>query len=275
VNTTAPALRPMGLGDLLDTTFALYRQNFVLFAGVVALLTVPQTLLDMILVLLIPKATSVSATGATIVDTNLAVTAGALSAIRALVGFVFGFLITGALALAVSARYLGRQMAVEDAYAEVGLRSLVSLALASIVAGILIVIGFLFLVIPGVYLIVRWIFIPETVVLERKGAFAALSRSGELVRGSWWRVAGIGLVLFLLTAFLQAALGGIVGAILSLGSGTTGKLVGDAIQGVVRILIYPIELGGLVLLYYDLRIRKEGFDLQQMVKTMETPPYEL
>src|SRR5205085_6541713 len=138
---------------------------------------------------------------------------------------------------------LGRQMAVEDAYAEVGLRSLVSLALASIVAGILIVIGFVFLVIPGVYLIVRWIFIPETVVLERKGAFAALSRSGELVRGSWWRVFGIGLVLFLLTAILQAALGGIVGSLLSLGSGTTGKLAGDAIQGLVRILIYPIQLG--------------------------------
>jgi hypothetical protein len=274
VNSAAPALRPMGLGDLLDTTFALYRKNFVLFAGVVALLTVPQTLLDMILLVLIPKAVSTSPTGVKTVDPGLLAGAIAVGGIRVLVGFVFGFLITGALALAVSARYLGRPMAIEDAYAEVGLRSLVSLALASIVAGILIFIGFVFLIIPGVYLIVRWIFIPEAVVLERRGAFSALSRSGELVRGSWWRIFGIGLVLFILTAVIQAALGGIVGAVLSLGGGTTGGLVGDAVQGIVRILVFPIELGGLVLLYYDLRIRKEGFDMQQMVRGMENAPYQ-
>ena len=46
--STAPTLRPMNLGDILDTTFSLYRQNFALVAGIVAVLTIPETILNLI-----------------------------------------------------------------------------------------------------------------------------------------------------------------------------------------------------------------------------------
>lgn len=149
----------------------------------------------------------------------------------------------------------------------------VILLLASILQAIIVALGFILLVIPGVYLLVRYLFISQAIVLEHKGIGGAFSRSGELVRGSWWRVFGIGLVLFLLVAVIQQAGGGVIVGILSLGRSTTGHLIGDAVNAVVRIIVLPIELGGLTLLYYDLRIRKEGFDLQQMAQTLgRTPP---
>lgn len=48
---TAPRLRPMNLGDILDGTFRIYRANFLTFIGIVALLQVPMIILQLLLTL--------------------------------------------------------------------------------------------------------------------------------------------------------------------------------------------------------------------------------
>ena len=47
---TVRELKPMGYGGILDQTFELYRQNFVLFAGIVALVQIPLALMQTVLV---------------------------------------------------------------------------------------------------------------------------------------------------------------------------------------------------------------------------------
>ena len=62
-------------------------------------------------------------------------------------------------------------------------------AVALAAAGI--ALGFVALIVPGVYLAVRWYFVPQTVVIEGARGPQALSRSGLLVTGFWWRMFGL------------------------------------------------------------------------------------
>ena len=55
-------------------------------------------------------------------------------------------------------------------------------------------VGLAALILPGIYLLIRWFFVAQCVVIEDKRGFDALARSGQLVRGNWWRVFGIVLV---------------------------------------------------------------------------------
>ena len=54
------------------------------------------------------------------------------------------------------------------------------------------------------------------------------------------------------------------------GTGTGGSgLVAVALAGVVQMLIYPLFYCVLTVAYYDLRVRKEGFDLEVLASTLQ------
>jgi hypothetical protein len=209
--------RKMTLGNLLEGAMELYQQNLALFVGVVAVIAIPQAILRFVL-----------GTGS----------GGGLSGL-------LGFILTGALIQVVATRLQGKEITVGEAYSSVGIGTFAMLVVAMILAAIAIVIGFVLLIIPGFYLLIRFLFVSQAIVLERKGIFEAFSRSGELVSGFWWRVFGYAVVLFLLVAVIQ----GFVGAI----SGPAA-----IIAFIVAALIQPFSVGVLTLLYYDLRREKEG-----------------
>jgi hypothetical protein len=169
------------------------------------------------------------------------------------------------MAEAVSARYLGQPMTISGAYEALGSNTLMVLIGASLLAAVATAIGFVLLIIPGIYIGVRLAFVSQAVVLERRGATDSLSRSWNLVAGNWWRVFGIVLVVSILVSVLEAIVGNILGAGMNhaLGSGIAAAIVGTLIQ--------PIQGIALTLLYYDLRIRKEGAGLQQEPVLTPTP----
>jgi hypothetical protein len=76
---------------------------------------------------------------------------------------------------------------------------------AVVLAALGIALGFLALIIPGVYLAVRWYFVPQAVVIESARGPAALTRSGQVVQGFWWRTFGL-----VLLANLAAAIPGFI-----------------------------------------------------------------
>jgi hypothetical protein len=110
------------------------------------------------------------------------------------------------------------------------------------------------------------------VVLEREGPVQALKRSWRLVRGSFWRVLGITLLAGLIVAVTAGVLqlpftifGALAGGGNSMLPGTGGNVAGiliSAVGGVVAgAVARPISAGVAVLLYVDLRMRREGLDL--------------
>jgi hypothetical protein len=112
----------------------------------------------------------------------------------------------------------------------------------------------------------------QAVVLERVGPTRALARSWRLVRGSFWRVLGItslaGLIVLVTAGVLQIPFGllaAVAGGGNALLPGTGGNVAGiliSAVGGVVAgAVARPISAGVAVLLYVDLRMRREGLDL--------------
>jgi hypothetical protein len=111
-------------------------------------------------------------------------------------------------------------------------------------------------------------------LLEQLGVFAALGRSYRLVRGSFWRVLGIGLLTALITSIIRQLFVlpfSLIGALLAStqdANGFVGSLVELLISDVGTILagavLYPFAAGVSALLYLDLRIRREGLDVELM-----------
>jgi hypothetical protein len=107
------------------------------------------------------------------------------------------------------------------------------------------------------YLGIRFIFVEHAVLLDGCGAVAALGRSGDIVRGHWWRIFGIVLLMGLLV-FVATM---IVALPLSFVAGPVGTIV-------IQVLAAPL-LGILTtLLYLDIRVRKEGYKLEELASAL-------
>lgn len=116
--------------------------------------------------------------------------------------------------------------------------------------------------------LVRFVFFVQAAVVERLGPLASLRRSWRLVRGSYWRVLGIVFLLLLLVYVIAGFPAGIIG-------GAIGLIFPDPIRDfalrqslttlvgyVGQIVVLPLQLIAYTLLYYDMRVRKEGYDME-------------
>src|SRR5215475_14367860 len=148
--------------------------------------------------------------------------------------------------------------------------------LITFAVGIAAGIGLFFLIVPGIYLWLMWSLAIPVTVLEGGGLNASVSRSKELTRGSRGRI----FVIYLLVVVLAI----MVAIIFQAPLGVLAVLLGRGNQGSAIALIYavgaigsflstslvgPLVTIALTLIYYDQRVRKEGFDLQLMMTSLE------
>lgn len=112
--------------------------------------------------------------------------------------------------------------------------------------------GALLLLLPGIYLYVRWYVATPAVVAEGLGPRGALSRSAELVKGQWWRVFGISIVLGLVAGAAAVPVGGAI--TLAASQLDSGLL---AVLGTVAVDAAVLSFTALstTILYFDLRAR--------------------
>ena len=118
------------------------------------------------------------------------------------------------------------------------------LILVGVVAAIGIVIGFILIIIPGLILITIWSVAAPVVVLENPGAFAALSRSRELVRGNGWQVFGVILVLYIVV--------GVVSFIIEAAADSAGSGAGIVVRVIIGVLTAPLASLAAAVLYFEL-----------------------
>jgi hypothetical protein len=256
---TPPTLRPLTVGEILDTSFTLYRRHFSALATVALVCTGLPLVLRLFL-----------EAGGGLMSNLL------LSFLYGLSLVVLNLIATGATVFIVSESYLGRPLGAREALGRatpyIG-RILVCSMLMAFIVGL----GFILLFIPGVVLAVGLALAIPAVVLEPgASATGALSRSWELTRGSRWRIVGLGVTLLVLLYIPFVAVTGLVAVVLpqasraQFGPASVWTVAAIAIGGVVQMFIYPLFYCVLTVTYYDLRVRKEGFDLELLASTLQT-----
>jgi hypothetical protein len=115
----------------------------------------------------------------------------------------------------------------------------------SILLGVGVGIGFILLIVPGLFLMTIWAVAAPSLVIERQGVFTAFGRSRELVRDNGWEVFG---VILLVIAIGLAV--GIIVAILASGLGTTGIAI---VQWIAQVIVSPFTALISAVLYFSLR----------------------
>ena len=136
-----------------------------------------------------------------------------------------------------------------------GFEAFTPLFAAVVLAAAGIALGFLALIVPGVYFAVRWYFVPQTVVIEGARGSRALSRSGLLVTGFWWRTFGLVLLANVAIAIPSFILLAPFTAVAESADRAVWALVGSAVATSVTT---PFVALYSTLLYYDLLARRAG-----------------
>jgi hypothetical protein len=188
----------------------------------------------------------------------LAVAGGLLAWILGWLGVVIGlfvsivgtFWLQGALIQAVSDVRDGRaDLSVSETFGKVRPK-LGTIIVAGILLALAIAIGFLLLIVPGLYLLTIWIAVIPAIVLEDRGIGEAIGRSRELVRGNGWNVFGV----IVLTFLILLGLGIVIGLALLPLEDWLGSLVQ---QLVWNTIVTPFVVAVWTLVYYRLKGREE------------------
>ncbi len=248
-----PILRPLSLGEVLDTSFGMSRHLFgtLLFISA-ATQTVPLAL-----------GVYVEGAGGILQHPSLWVFSLGLSLVLGSVG-------TAASTFVIAETYLGSSLTPQEAF----LRStpfMGRLMGATFLVTLLTGLGLVLLIVPGVIAYCGLFLTPSAMVLEDiHGATNAMGRSWTLTKGFRLKVLGAVMVAVLLLLVPGLALGALAVWATALLGESTATLVVMASTAVLQLLIYPFFYSLTTVLYYDLRVRKEGFDLEMLATSLQS-----
>jgi hypothetical protein len=248
-----PALpRPLGIGEILRTAFQLYRRHWRTLLTIAAVVVVPITLLHYLIGDLVRTQGEIIRNG--VVETA-SWSVGIAGLVAALAGILMYLILTGAITRAVAAEVAGQDPSVEQSY-RFGFHRLGSVLLVSILVGLATIGGLILFIIPGIYIGIRLCVSIEALVVEGRRGTEAMGRSWGLVGGHWWHAFGTVVVGGLLT--------GIVNAVITAPFGATGWFVQAVAAAVATVVTLPYSALVGVLLYVDLRARKESLTIEAL-----------
>jgi len=239
---TAPTLlRPRTAAELVDAAFVLLREHYADVVAAAAVFLIPALVVQ----LLLPVA--------------------AWRAGEALF-FIAGAAAEGAVIAVASDAYLGRPVSVRGAV-RLAARRWLRLLAALITQLLVTTLGVILFIVPGLIAFARTFAMVPAVVLEGADVGGAFRRADRLAQDAIWRIVG------------TIGIASLVAALLTLTAGWTAILAARAL-GIAEwrvqvaaadgcsVLTYPVVYVVSTLLYYDLRIRKEGFDLELLAQSL-------
>jgi hypothetical protein len=254
-------LRPRRVGEIVDDAIRIYREHWRIFLPISALVMVPAAFLQ------------------TAFDAQFSGGAGnppglfaAFSAgiVGSIVLFVGTSLLTGAVARVTSELCLGRSVspggAIRFALARLG--SLVGVALLS---GLAVFIGALLLFFPLFIALAAYAFASIAVVVEGAGATQAMGRSWRLSKGHRWKILGTQLLMVLIAGVAGLIIRFVVGGLMIAVGGGAEPVTSFLDSALANVITAPLTTIALTLLYFDVRIKKEAFDLTIMARELGPP----
>lgn len=280
----APAIRPRSAIEIVDTAVSLFRDNFKTMAIIGLAGSLP-------IIAAITAGIGIFAAAANpqaFLKNPMAVVPGMI--VFGVVMLFWMAVVDGALTFAAAEAYHGRRPSPADAFrGAIGkgmslvvgniLRMLIVLGAAGI-AGVaaalaaranrfgaaLIGIGVAVLV---VHLLARTFAITSAIVIEDQGATEGVKRSFFLSKDATLRIVGVALlcmIIYLLVQVIGSALAqALVAALLR------NAILAQVVGNLVTMIVYPFLNIAIMVLYYDQRVRKEGYDLDVMTSAIPAP----
>ncbi len=232
-----PMLRPRSAVEIIDAAFALYRANFATLAAISLLLLGPFEIIGVLV-------------------------GGQTGTLISSLSNLFAPIAIGATVAAVSDAMHGRPVSVGSAFGQIAGRW-GTLVLVAFAQGLLTILGFVFLIVPG-FIVACWTFAaPMAVVVENAGGVSsAIGRSRQLTRGQFGHVFRTLALSWVIVIVLLIATGigfGLLGNFIGLSEQITGFLGAWAYY-----LVVPVVASASGILYFDLRIRTEAYDVEHL-----------
>ncbi len=258
-------LRQMGIGELVDGAVKLYRRDWLALTGIAALVLVPLTFIQLWVTQTMVSSVDVFATDAefTAMTTQLVLVTLVFLVVQLLIAQPF---LVAAISRAAADAYLGEQVTLGSTL-RYALSRLPAILWVTVITLVVTTIGFILLIIPGILAAVRLTLAPAVVVVEDVRGTKAVGRSWNLTAGHFWRVFGTLILSGIITA-VGAAIIQIPAELITAQMGPDGWPVSALGSAVATALITPFSLLIVVLLYFDLRVRKEGYDIEVMAQEL-------
>jgi hypothetical protein len=121
-------------------------------------------------------------------------------------------------------------------------------------------------VVAVVYIFMRWTVVVPAIMVEDLGAREGLRRSWQLVEGYWWRTLGLSILIAILSSIITGAPIALITGIITVAfrdiDFVTISLITAIVTALVTTIFVPLQLIATTLYYFDLRVRREGFDLE-------------
>jgi len=267
----APRLRPLSLGEILDVAIKICVSHRGTLLKAVLIVVIPVQIVSTIVTISTVgddySVTPLDFSTATATPDEQADELGTYFAglmINVLLQLLAALLATAACFRAIATAYLGQPSDWRSS-----LRFAVSCAPAllwlTFLYGIAVAFATLVFILPGVWLYVAFAFAVPALLVENVRGTKALGRSFALVRGQWWRIFGILIVGFFLAGVIAGIVQGAFALILLVGidSSSLSALVISSLAGAAALVVStPIQAAIQTVVYFDMRVRKEAFDLE-------------
>jgi hypothetical protein len=269
-------LRPLGVGEILDVAITIYRRNFRTLLTLVFVVVAPFEILSaLIQASALPDDSFLTETtpGQIQIDHDFWLGIVGFGAAGVL-SFIAGLVATGACFKAIADGYLGERAEWRPALAYAA-RRLHSILWVTLLGTVISLLGFILLIVPGVYLYVSFAVAVPVLLTEGRRGRKALGRSRRLVKGRWWGTFGVVFLGGLLVSIVEGALVGLaaVATTIDTADPTLPSFLANTTATVLAsVLATPLSAAFITVLYFDLRVRKEAFDLQLLAEQIGVEP---
>lgn len=266
-------LRPLGVGEIIDVAIKVYRERFADLVKAVAVAVAPVFVFGALIRLSASPGDTARAPGeATSVDIGDLWSFVAAVFLVAVLGVVASQLASAASFRIISGAYLDEQTTWRESL-RFAASKLASLLWLSVVLAFFLVLAFLAFVIPGFYFAVAWTVATPVLLFEGVRGRRALTRSRVLVRGRWWPTLAVIFLSTLFSAIVQTMFAGLFLAVVRDGGSEAAVALANAAANIAAsVITTPFAAAVIAVVYFDLRVRKEGFDLELLTRRIGVEP---
>lgn len=267
-------MRPLSLTEILDESFGMYRKNFGLLFGIAL---IPNVAAGLFIGLMGMMMSSGSSMEAILIGLVISFAGLFLVAIGAEVG-------NGAMTSAISDRILGRSATIGSSYRRIGRRFGPFIGFV-LLKWLVIFAGMMLCFVPGIIFSVMLFVSVCVFVIEGQGPKESMERSWRLSSGHGFRIFGLWILVVILTfvitfsiqtLFSVAVTGSVSGGLSSAAGGEFTStqpglmMLEGIVEGLGSALVAPLLAAAVTVSYYDLRVRKEGFDLEMLAESLRS-----